>query len=111
MAEQHLLPDKIYYSIAELSEHFDVAKSLLRYWEKEFDTIHPKRNRKGTRFYSKQDVEQIRLIYQLVKVEGHTLQGAKHQLKTQKKKVKAKVEARDSLLKIRNFLVELKDSI
>ncbi len=108
---QPLLPDKIYYSITELSDHFGVAKSLLRYWEKEFESIHPKRNKKGTRFYSNQDVEQIRLIYHLVKKKGHTLDGARTQLKTQKKKVKSQVDAKESLLKIRGFLLDLKDSL
>ncbi|MBO6515898.1 MAG: MerR family transcriptional regulator [Bacteroidia bacterium] len=108
---QELLPDKIYYSIAELSDHFGVAKSLLRYWEKEFDTIKPKRNKKGTRFYSKQDVDQIRLIYHLVKEKGHTLEGARTQLKRQKKKVKNTVEAKESLLRLRQFLIDLKDNL
>ena len=105
------LPDKIYYSISELSEHFGVAKSLLRYWEKEFDKLNPKRNKKGTRFYSKQDVEFIRMVYQLVKNEGHTLEGARKQLKVQRKKVQNRLDIEDSLKLIRSQLVELRDSI
>lgn len=105
------LPDKIYYSISELSEHFGVARSLLRYWEKEFDSIHPKRNKKGTRFYSKQDVEQIKLIHHLVKEQGHTLEGARSQLKKKKKKLVSQMEARDSLVKIREFLIDLKNNL
>lgn len=104
------LPDKIYYSIAELSEHFGVAKSLLRYWEKEFASINPKRNKKGTRFYSKQDVEQIKLIYHLVKEKGHTLEGARSQLKN-KKKIHKQVDTKESLTQIRNFLVDLRDRL
>lgn len=104
------LPDKIYYSISELSEHFGVAKSLLRYWEKEFASINPKRNKKGTRFYSKQDVEQIKLIYHLVKEKGHTLEGARGQLKN-KKKIHKQVDTKESLTQIRNFLVDLRDRL
>lgn len=105
------LPDKIYYSISELSEHFGVAQSLLRYWEKEFDKINPKRNKKGTRFYSKQDVEQIKLVYHLVKEQGHTLEGARQKLKRSKKKVEVRVEVKDRLEKIKADLTALRDQL
>ena len=106
-----VLPDKIYYSISELSEHFGVAQSLLRYWEKEFDKINPKRNKKGTRFYSKQDVEQIKLVYHLVKEQGHTLEGARQKLKRSKKKVEVRVEVKDRLEKIKADLSALRDQL
>jgi len=106
-----VLPDKIYYSISELSEHFDVAQSLLRYWEKEFDKINPKRNKKGTRFYSKQDLEQIKLVYHLVKEQGHTLEGARQKLKRSKKKVEVRVEVKDRLEKIKADLTALRDQL
>jgi|SRR6056300_1237165 DNA-binding transcriptional MerR regulator len=106
-----VLPDKIYYSISELSEHFGVAQSLLRYWEKEFDKINPKRNKKGTRFYSKQDVEQIKLVYHLVKEQGHTLEGARQKLKRSKKKVEVRVEVKDRLEKIKADLTALRDQL
>ncbi len=105
------LPDKIYYSISELSEHFGVAQSLLRYWEKEFDKINPKRNKKGTRFYSKQDVEQIKLVYHLVKEQGHTLEGARQKLKRSKKKGEVRVEVKDRLEKIKADLTALRDQL
>lgn len=106
-----VLPDKIYYSISELSEHFGVAQSLLRYWEKEFDKINPKRNKKGTRFYSKQDLEQIKLVYHLVKEQGHTLEGARQKLKRSKKKVEVRVEVKDRLEKIKADLTALRDQL
>lgn len=105
------LPDKIYYSIAELSAHFGVANSLLRYWEKEFSKINPKRNAKGTRFYSKQDVEQIRLVYHLVKEKGHTLEGARKELKTRKKQVANRIAVKESLLQIKTQLKALRDQL
>ena len=76
-----LKPDKLYYSISEVSKHFQVAPSLLRYWESEFSTIKPKRNAKGTRFYTKKDVEEIAKIHYLVKDQGHTISGAREKLK------------------------------
>lgn len=106
-----LLPDKLYYSIAELSDHFGVAKSLLRYWEQEFPSINPKRNKKGVRFYTKKDVEHIRMIHHLVKEQGHTLDGARQQLSKRRKKVESTVEIKESLLKIRGYLTELRDQI
>jgi len=75
---------KLYYSIGEVAEMFDVNESLLRYWEKEFDIIKPKKNAKGTRSYRKEDIENIKLIYHLVKENGLTLEGAKKRLKENK---------------------------
>ncbi|MDR2042096.1 MAG: MerR family transcriptional regulator [Tannerella sp.] len=76
---------KRYYSIGEAAQqcHID-NESTLRYWEKEFDEIAPRRNKKGTRFYTEEDLQVIRLIYQLVKVEGMTLEGAKKTLANKK---------------------------
>ncbi|MDR2765214.1 MAG: MerR family transcriptional regulator [Tannerella sp.] len=71
---------KQYYSIREAVLRCRVNESTLRYWEKEFDEIAPRRNKKGTRFYSEEDLRVIELIYQLVKVEGMTLEGARKAL-------------------------------
>lgn len=108
---QSPLPDKIYYSIAELSEHFGVANSLLRYWEKEFDKINPKRNAKGTRFYSKQDVEQIRWVFHLVREKGYTLEGARKHIKSHKKAVLNRIKVKESLQHIKAKLEELRDQL
>ncbi len=110
MAENGL-PDKIYYSISELSNHFGVAQSLLRYWEKEFDKINPKRNKKGTRFYSKQDVEYISLVYDLVKKQGHTLEGARGQLKTHRKAKNNRKEALKTLVDLKTKVEALRDRL
>ena len=72
---------KLYYSISEVAKMFDVNESLLRFWEKEFPIIKPKKNAKGTRQYRKEDIENIRLIYHLVKEKGMTLLGARQKLK------------------------------
>ena len=102
---------KLFYSISEVSAHFDVTASLLRYWESEFLSIKPRRNPKGTRFYSSKDIDEIRKIYYLVKENGYTLQGAKDKLKTDSKIVDANVELIEKLERIKTFLTQLKKEL
>jgi len=78
---QHRLPEKLYYSIGEVAEAFEVNPSLIRFWEKEFQIISPKKSQGGTRKFSAKDIEKLELIYTLVKERGFTLEGAKNQLK------------------------------
>ncbi len=78
---QHQLPEKLYYSIGEVADAFDVNPSLIRFWEKEFQLISPKKTNSGTRKFSAKDIEKLQLIYILVKERGFTLDGAKKQLK------------------------------
>jgi DNA-binding transcriptional MerR regulator len=78
---QHQLPEKLYYSIGEVADAFDVKPSLIRFWEKEFQIISPKKTSSGTRKFSAKDIEKLELIYTLVKERGFTLEGAKKQLK------------------------------
>ena len=75
--------EKKYYTIGEVAEQFNVATSLIRFWESEFDNIKPKKNRKGNRQFTKEDIENVRLIYHLVKERGFTLNGAKEMLESQ----------------------------
>lgn len=75
---------KLYYSIGEVAEMFDVNTSLIRFWEKEFSAIKPKKNNKGNRLFTVKDIETIDRIYELVKVEGHTLDGARKSLREKK---------------------------
>lgn len=105
------MPDdsrKLYYSIGEVATRFNVNESLLRFWEKEFDTIKPKKNSKGTRSYTKDDIECIRQIYFLVKEKGMTLVGAKKRIKEERKGVTAQVELVDRLIKVREELLKMK---
>ena len=67
------LPEKLYYSIGEISEVFNVNASLIRFWEKEFEIIKPKKNSKGTRRYSSIDIEKLQTIHHLVKEKGYTV--------------------------------------
>lgn len=75
------LPDKRYYSIGEVAKAFNVKTSLLRFWEKEFEEIQPKKKQSGARKYTPENLITIQFIYHLVKEKGMTLQGAKKQLK------------------------------
>lgn len=103
--------EKLYYSIGEVAEIFTVAPSLIRFWESEFDLIKPKKNRKGNRQFTREDIENVRTIYHLVKEKGFTLQGAKEMLRNDSQAVKDKMEMVDSLRNVRKFLVELKENL
>jgi DNA-binding transcriptional MerR regulator len=103
--------EKVYYSIGEVSEMFNVAPSLIRFWESEFELIQPKKNRKGNRQFTKEDINNVKIIYHLVKEKGFTLQGAKEILKSDVQTVNQKIELIESLKNIRHFLLEVKDKL
>lgn len=103
--------EKFYYSIGEVSKMFDVNTSLIRFWEKEFDIIKPKKNKKGNRLFTKQDLENFQIIFHLVKERGYTLQGAKDKLKDNKEDVVENVEMVKRLENVKAFLLELKRSL
>lgn len=103
--------EKIYYSIGEVAEMFHVAPSLIRFWESEFEIIQPKKNRKGNRQFTREDIDHVRTIYHLVKEKGFTLQGAKEMLKNDSQAVKDKMEMLDSLKRIRQFMADLRDKL
>ena len=81
------LPEKLYYNIGEISKAFNVNPSLLRFWEKEFDILNPRKTIKGTRKYNSVDIKNLKLIYNLLKIRGFTIDGAKEKLKTESKKI------------------------
>lgn len=103
--------EKLYYTIGEVAEIFKVAPSLIRFWQSEFDIINPKKNKKGNRQFTKSDIENIKIVYHLVKEKGYTLQGAKEIIKSDKVKVKDKFEMIRSLEKVKGFLIELKKNL
>lgn len=103
--------EKIYYSIGEVAEMFNVAPSLIRFWESEFELIQPKKNRKGNRQFTKEDIDSVRTIYHLVKEKGFTLQGAKEMLKNDTQSIKDKMGLLESLKKVRSFLVEVREKL
>jgi len=103
--------EKKYFSIGEVAEMLNVATSLIRFWETEFDIIKPKKNRKGNRQFTKEDIDNVKLIFHLVKEKGYTLQGAKDLLKTGNDTVKEKVDVIDSLKRIKKFLLEIRSKL
>ncbi len=103
--------EKLYYSIGEVAEIFKVNTSLIRFWENEFEVLQPKKNKKGNRLFTVEDLSNLKLIYHLVKERGYTLDGAKKKLKDNKGDLEQQVEIRESLLKIRSYLEELKDQL
>ena len=99
---------KLYYSIGEVADMFNVNASLIRFWEKEFGLIKPKKNKKGNRLFTVSDIEKFREIYQLVKEEGYTLEGAKVKLKNVNGHVADNEEIISKLKQIKKELLNLK---
>ena len=106
-----LTPNKRYYSIGELAKAFDVNASLIRFWDKEFDILKPKKNAKGNRMFTPEDVKNLQLIYHLVKERGFTLEGAKTHLKEGQKKTLDKFEIISKLEAIRVQLAGIKNEL
>lgn len=106
-----LSADKIYFSIGELAKAFDVNASLIRFWDKEFDILKPKKNAKGNRQFTQDDVKNLKLIYHLVKERGFTLDGAKTHLKEGQKKTLDKFEIISKLESIKAQLLNIKNGI
>ena len=103
---------KLYYSMGEVAEMFDVTPALIRHWESQFDCIKPHRNKKGNRLFSPDDVERLKQIYHLVKERGMTLKGANKVLKRAKSdEVVQEMELLERLQKIRAALVEVREEL
>ncbi len=105
-----ILNDKLYYPISEVANMFNVNISLLRFWEKEFDILKPRKNRKGDRLFRPEDIRNLKMIHFLLKEKGYTIKGAKAFIK-KGKKADLKFEAIESLKRLRNMLMELKSGL
>ncbi len=105
------LPEKLYYNIGEVAEAFGVNTSLIRFWEKEFDVLKPKKNAKGNRKFTPQDIKNLELIYHLVKERGFTLDGAKIHLKENKQKTLAQFEIIRKLETVKAELLKIKEQL
>lgn len=103
--------EKMYYTIGEVAKIFDVNTSLIRFWENEFEIIKPRRNKKGNRHFTKADVDNFHLIYNLVKERGYTLQGAKDKLKSNPQDALHDFELIKTLQNIRSFLLDIKGGL
>ena len=102
---------KLLYSMGEVTEMFDVNPSLIRYWESKFDCIKPHKNKKGNRMFTPSDVENLKLIYHLVKEKGMTLEGANNAMKRRGGKVKREVSILERLQNIRAMLIEVRETL
>ena len=103
--------EKLYYSIGEVAELFEVNASLIRYWEKEFEILRPRKNKKGNRQFTSEDLDNLRIIYHLVKERGYTLQGAKEKIRQNRDEIAKNVEIVDTLTHLKEFLLELKKDL
>ena len=105
------LPEKLYYGIGEVAEAFGVNTSLIRFWEKEFDVLKPKKNAKGNRKFTPQDIKNLELIYHLVKERGFTVEGAKIHLKENKQKTLDQFEIIRKLETVKAELIKIKEQL
>lgn len=105
------LPKKLYYSIGEVAKAFEVNTSLIRFWENQFDILKPKKNAKGDRKFTPEDIKNLELIYYLVKVRGFTLEGAKIQLKEKKHKTLERFEIVRKLEAVKLELIRIKEQL
>ena len=105
------LPEKRYYSIGEVAKAFEVNTSLLRYWEKEFKQIQPKKKSSGIRKFTPGDIENIQLIHHLLKEKGMTIEGAKNHMANSKDAEQTKLKLLNRLEKLKDELTALRDNL
>ena len=104
-------PQKLFYKIGEIAKEFNVNVSLIRFWEKEFDILKPKKNKKGNRLFTKKDLENLKIIYHLLKERGLTIEGAKKKLRENKEDTTDNLRIINHLQEIRTFLVKLREEL
>ncbi len=103
--------EKLYYSIGEVSKILGVPVSTVRFWENEFDILKPMKNKKGNRMFTPRDLRNLKVIYHLLKEEKMTISGVKQKLTGKWEETNYKFDISESLMKIRSFLIEIRDSI
>ena len=102
---------KMYYTMGEVAAIFDVNQSLIRFYEKEFDILQPKKNKKGNRYFTPEDLEHLKIIFNLIRDKGYTLNGAKEHLKNNLDEKKDTQRVIASLENLKNFLLEVRDQL
>ncbi|MGV3763913.1 MerR family transcriptional regulator [Parapedobacter sp.] len=103
--------NKLYYTMGEVTTMFGVNASQIRFYEREFDIIQPKKNKKGNRLFTPNDIANLKIIFNLVKDKGYTLQGAREYLRTNKNEAQENQRVIDSLQRLKAFLLEVRDSL
>jgi len=102
---------KMYYTMGEVSAMFDVNQSLIRYYEREFDVLQPKKNKKGNRYFTPEDIENLKVIFHLIRDKGYTLAGAKEHLKNNTGETKDTQSIISSLENLKKFLLEVREEL
>lgn len=102
---------KMYYTMGEVTAMFDVNHSLIRYYEKEFDILQPKKNKKGNRYFTAEDIENLKIIFHLIRDKGYTIQGAKDHLKNNIDESKSQQNIIGALENLKKFLIEVRDQL
>ncbi|MCL7989023.1 MerR family transcriptional regulator [Sphingobacterium sp. lm-10] len=103
--------NKLYYTMGEVTSMFAVNASQIRFYEREFDIIQPKKNKKGNRLFTQEDISNLKIIFNLVKNKGYTLQGAREFLRQNKNEARENQRVVESLEKLKSFLLEVRDSL
>lgn len=103
--------EKVFYSIGEVAEMFGVNQSNIRFWENEFDILKPHKNAKGNRMFTPEDIENLKIIYHLLREKGMTIKGAKKKLRENKEDTVQNIEVVTRLQEIRQVLIEMRDEI
>ncbi len=111
MSENADYIQKQYYTIGEVANELELTTSQIRFWETEFKEVSPKKNRKGNRVYTPDDIIVLRRIHYLLKVKQYTINGAKEKLKQDHTEIDQQIQLQETLLKLKTFLLELKDSL
>ncbi len=102
---------KLYYTMGEVSAMFEVNQSMIRFYEKEFDILQPKKNKKGNRLFTPEDVENLKIIFNLINERGFTLQGAREYLKNNGDDVKENQQVVTALENLKKFLLEVREQL
>jgi DNA-binding transcriptional MerR regulator len=102
---------KMYYTMGEVAILFDVNQSLIRFYEKEFDILQPKKNKKGNRYFTPEDIDNLKIIFNLIREKGYTLNGAKDYLKSNISGTKDNQRVISSLENLKKFLIEVRDEL
>ena len=103
--------EKLFYQIGEVSKALNVNVSLIRFWEKEFDVLNPKKNKKGNRLFTKKDINKLKLIQHLLEDKKYTIQGAKNKIRNNPNKTETHQKVIDNLKKIKKELIEIRNGL
>ena len=111
MLENKDIDEKIYYSIGEVSKIIGISTSKIRFWEKEFDSIKPKKNKKGNRIFNKKELNKLKLIHHLLKEKKYTIDGAKKKMRKNPEKTETHQKVIENLKKIKAELIEIRKNL